>query len=201
MQVTQITSLEKETINEAPSIKDIKAKVSQGAKRMSAKLGGKGSASQMGKGLEKLEKGEALPANLAKQLAPFAKGLQAIFADVGQLQKFQTLIAQAEKKAGVEKSATTTTDFDPKKVPNPGIDVAPGAGQLLDGDDGQTYIWQGAQWKNNATGAIAPKDVSPGLSTKRVTNIAKEINKAGVGEAVKAMLTGTKAAPIGPAVR
>ena len=152
MQVTQITSLEKETINEAPSIKDIKAKVSQGAKRMASKLGGKGSASQMGKGLEKLEKGEALPANLAKQLAPFAKGLQAIFADVGQLQKFQTLIAQAEKKAGVEKSATTTTDFDPKKVPNPTIDVAPGAGQLLDGDDGQTYIWQGAQWKNNATG-------------------------------------------------
>ena len=48
---------------------------------------------------------------------------------------------------------------------------------------------------------LAPKDVSPGLSTKRVTNIAKEINKAGVGEAVKAMLTGTKAAPIGPAVR
>ena len=42
MQVTQITSLEKETINEAPSIKDIKAKVSQGAKRMASKLGGKG---------------------------------------------------------------------------------------------------------------------------------------------------------------
>ena len=56
MQVTQITSLEKETINEAPSIKDIKAKVSQGAKRMASKLGGKGSASQMGKGLEELEK-------------------------------------------------------------------------------------------------------------------------------------------------
>lgn len=80
-------------------------KTAQGAKVAGAALGAKGgSGAQMAKGLDKVAQGGALPANLAKQIAPFAKNLEAILGDTAMRQKFMMLVKQAEK-AGVAPQA------------------------------------------------------------------------------------------------
>ena len=73
--------------------------VGMGAKMVGNKIGAKGGASQMAKGLDKLGQGQALPANLAKQIAPFAKQLGTILGNQQMRTKFMQLIKQAEKAA------------------------------------------------------------------------------------------------------
>ena len=77
--------------------KKVAQKVGQGAKVVGQKIGAKGSAGMMGKAMNKVAKGEALPANLAKQIAPFAKQLETILADQALRQKFMMMVKQAEK--------------------------------------------------------------------------------------------------------
>lgn len=199
MQVTEITSLEKQTINEAP--KGMMAKIGQGAKQIGAKLGGKGNASQMSKGLDQVAQGKTLPANLAKQIAPFAKSLETILSDVSMRNKFMILIKQAEKVQAKNPSAKGGEVTKDKTKPNPKIKVAKGAGQLETGDDGETYVWAGAQWINNSSAKMAPREIGVKLTTKMLSGLANEIKTAGAAEQIKSMLTGTKAPAIGPAVR
>ena len=72
----------------------------QGAKVAVGTMGAKGgSGAMMAKGLDKVAQGGALPANLAKQIAPFAKNLETILGDTAMRQKFMMLIKQAEKSA------------------------------------------------------------------------------------------------------
>ena len=73
------------------------AKTGMGAKMVGNKLGAKGSAGMMGKALDKVAQGAALPANLAKQIAPFAKNLETILANPQLRQKFMVLVKQAEE--------------------------------------------------------------------------------------------------------
>ena len=77
--------------------KKVAQKVGAGAKVIGQKIGAKGSGSIMGKAMNKVAKGEALPANLAKQIAPFAKQLETILADQALRQKFMMVVKQAEK--------------------------------------------------------------------------------------------------------
>ena len=77
--------------------KKVAQKVGAGAKVIGQKIGAKSSGSMMSKAMDKVSKGEALPANLAKQIAPFAKQLETILADTTLRQKFMTIIKQAEQ--------------------------------------------------------------------------------------------------------
>jgi hypothetical protein len=77
--------------------KKVAQKVGAGAKVIGQKIGAKASGSMMSKAMDKVSKGEALPANLAKQIAPFAKQLETILADTTLRQKFMTIIKQAEQ--------------------------------------------------------------------------------------------------------
>ena len=77
--------------------KKVAQKVGAGAKVIGQKIGAKASGSMMSKAMDKVSKGEALPANLAKQIAPFAKQLETILADATLRQKFMTIIKQAEQ--------------------------------------------------------------------------------------------------------
>tara|TARA_B110000977_G_scaffold2288_1_gene3116 strand:- start:203 stop:1087 length:885 start_codon:yes stop_codon:yes gene_type:complete len=77
--------------------KKVAQKVGTGAKMIGQKIGAKGSGSMMGKAMNKVAKGEALPANLAKQIAPFATQLETILADQALRQKFMMVVKQAEK--------------------------------------------------------------------------------------------------------
>ena len=77
--------------------KKVAQKVGAGAKVIGQKIGAKASGSMMSKAMDKVSKGEALPANLAKQIAPFAKQLEIILADTTLRQKFMTIIKQAEQ--------------------------------------------------------------------------------------------------------
>ena len=77
--------------------KNVAQKVGAGAKMIGQKIGAKGSGSMMSKAMNKVVKGEALPANLAKQIAPFAKQLETILADQALRQKFMMVVKQAEK--------------------------------------------------------------------------------------------------------
>lgn len=82
-------------------------KTAQGAKVAGSALGAKGgSGAMMAKGLDKVAQGGALPANLAKQIAPFAKNLETILGDTTMRQKFMMLIKQAEKGAAQQQVAT-----------------------------------------------------------------------------------------------
>tara|TARA_B110000483_G_scaffold61856_1_gene76923 strand:- start:154 stop:1080 length:927 start_codon:yes stop_codon:yes gene_type:complete len=77
--------------------KKVAQKVGTGARAIGQKIGAKGSGSMMGKAMDKVAKGEALPANLAKQIAPFAKQLETILSDQALRQKFMMVVKQAEK--------------------------------------------------------------------------------------------------------
>ena len=77
--------------------KKVAQKVGTGARAIGQKIGAKGSGSMMGKAMDKVAKGEALPANLAKQIAPFAKQLETILSDQALRQKFMMVVKQAER--------------------------------------------------------------------------------------------------------
>jgi hypothetical protein len=74
-------------LTEAPVVAEPVApdanKVGMGAKQVGNKLGAKGGAGMMSKALDKVAQGGALPANLSKQIAPFAKQLEVILGDPG----------------------------------------------------------------------------------------------------------------------
>jgi len=89
----------------APSTQQSQQKAGMGAKMVGNKLGAKGSAGMMGKALDKVAQGGALPANLAKQIAPFAKSLETILADPQLRNKFMTLIKQAEAAGKAQPAA------------------------------------------------------------------------------------------------
>jgi hypothetical protein len=84
-----------------PAAPDVQ-KVGMGAKMVGQRIGAKGGAGQMSKALDKVAQGEALPANLAKQIAPFAKQLEVILSDQMLRGKFMQMVKQAEQ---MQKSA------------------------------------------------------------------------------------------------
>lgn len=88
-----------EAPQEAPAPADAQTlqKTGAGARMVGQKLGAKGSAGQMSKALDKVAQGGALPANLAKQIAPFAKNLEAILADQQLRNRFMALVKMAGK--------------------------------------------------------------------------------------------------------
>ena len=97
---------------DASNAKNIAQKVAQGAKTIGQKIGAKGSGQQMSKAMDKVAQGKALPANLAKQISPFAKQLEAILGNTQLRPKFMTLVKQAEKlsaKAGAVPAAKAKT--------------------------------------------------------------------------------------------
>ena len=98
----------KEAPQTAPAPQQMLQKAGMGAKMVGNKLGAKGSAGMMGKALDKVAQGGALPANLAQQIAPFAKSLETILADPQLRNKFMTLIKQAEA-AGKKAAAPAQT--------------------------------------------------------------------------------------------
>lgn len=79
----------------APAPAD-QAKLGQGAKMVGQKIGAKGGSAQMAKALDKVAQGGALPANLSKQIAPFAKQLEVILSNQQMRTKFMQMIKQAE---------------------------------------------------------------------------------------------------------
>jgi hypothetical protein len=87
-------------LTEAPVVAEPVApdanKVGMGAKQVGNKLGAKGGAGMMSKALDKVAQGGALPANLSKQIAPFAKQLEVILGDPGLRNKFMAIIKAAE---------------------------------------------------------------------------------------------------------
>jgi hypothetical protein len=86
-------------LNEAPqpqTAQQAQQKTGQGAKMIGNKIGAKGSAGMMSKALDKVGAGEALPANLAKQIAPFAKQLGTILGNQQLRNRFMQIIKQAE---------------------------------------------------------------------------------------------------------
>lgn len=69
-----------------------------GAKSVANRLGIKGgSGGMMSKAMDKLAQGDTLPANLAKQIAPFAQQLEMILSNNALRNKFIMLTQQAEK--------------------------------------------------------------------------------------------------------
>ena len=84
----------------APQDPQAAQKTGMGAKMVGQKIGAKGSAGMMSKALDKVAQGGALPANLSKQIAPFAKQLEAILGDQQLRTRFMQLVKQAEKMQG-----------------------------------------------------------------------------------------------------
>lgn len=80
----------------APVVAPDANKVGMGAKQIGNKLGAKGGAGMMSKALDKVAQGGALPANLSKQIAPFAAQLEVILGDPGLRNKFMAIIKAAE---------------------------------------------------------------------------------------------------------
>ena len=80
----------------APAVAPDANKVGMGAKQVGNKLGAKGGAGMMSKALDKVAQGGALPANLSKQIAPFAKQLEVILGDPGLRNKFMAIVKAAE---------------------------------------------------------------------------------------------------------
>ena len=143
-----IDELEAKDIGNAA--KKVAQKVGAGAKMLGQKIGAKGSGSMMGKAMDKVAAGEALPANLAKQIAPFAKQLETILADQSLRQKFTMLVKQAEK---IQKATAKA-----QKATGPGV-AAKAAGSI------GGAIAKGAK---AAAGAVkgAVKGAAPGVSKK-----------------------------------
>ena len=80
----------------APAVAPDANKVGMGAKQVGNKLGAKGGAGMMSKALGKVAQGGALPANLSKQIAPFAAQLEVILGDPGLRNKFMAIVKAAE---------------------------------------------------------------------------------------------------------
>lgn len=75
------------------------AKTKQGIRTTAQQMGAKTSADRTAKGMEKLVKGEAIPANLAKEIAPFVEPLQAIMANPQMRQRFIQMIRKLEAES------------------------------------------------------------------------------------------------------
>ena len=80
----------------APAVAPDANKVGMGAKQVGNKLGAKGGAGMMSKALGKVAQGGALPANLSKQIAPFAAQLEVILGEPGLRNKFMAIVKAAE---------------------------------------------------------------------------------------------------------
>lgn len=74
------------------------AKTKQGIRTAGQQMGAKTSADRTAKGMEKLVKGEAIPANLAKELAPFVEPLMAIMTEPQKRNRFIQMVKQLEKE-------------------------------------------------------------------------------------------------------
>lgn len=75
------------------------AKTKQGIRTTGQQMGVKGSPDRTAKGMEKLAKGEAIPANLARELAPFVEPLQAIMSNPQQRQRFIQIVKKMQADA------------------------------------------------------------------------------------------------------
>jgi hypothetical protein len=169
-----IDELEAKDIGNAA--KKVAQKVGAGAKMLGQKIGAKGSGSMMGKAMDKVAAGEALPANLAKQIAPFAKQLETILADQSLRQKFTMLVKQAEK---IQKATAKA-----QKATGPGV-AAKAAGSI------GGAIAKGAK---AAAGAVkgAVKGAAPGAQKAAAPGAQKA---AAPGVAAKTAAPGKAAAP------
>lgn len=99
---TGVRLREEPQVRVQPTPQQAQQRTGMGAKLVGNKLGAKGSAGMMGKALDKLSQGSALPANLAKQIAPFSKSLETILADPQLRNKFITLIRQAQSAGNMQ---------------------------------------------------------------------------------------------------
>ena len=90
--------------------------------------------------------------------------------------------APAQGGGAVQKGATAGQAKDPK---NDGpFDMQKQTGTnagVVSGD----FEWKGAQWINNKTGKIADKATAAKLGNPKLAELAREIEKAGVGDLVK----------------
>lgn len=87
-------------LNEAPepqTAQQAQQKTGMGAKMVGQKIGAKGSAGMMSKALDKVAQGGSLPANLSKQIAPFAKQLETILGNQQLRTRFMQIVKQAEQ--------------------------------------------------------------------------------------------------------
>lgn len=73
-------------------------KTKQGIRTTAQQMGSKTSADRTAKGMEKIVKGEAIPANLAKELAPFVEPLMAIMTEPQKRNRFIQMVKQLEKE-------------------------------------------------------------------------------------------------------
>ena len=98
-------------LNEAPqpqTAQQVQQKTGMGAKMVGQKIGAKGSAGMMSKALDKVAQGGSLPANLSKQIAPFAKQLETILGDQQLRTRFMQIVKQAEKMQKTNGAAPQT---------------------------------------------------------------------------------------------
>lgn len=79
------------------------AKTKQGIRTTAQRMGSKSNAERTAKGMDKLVRGEAIPANLAKELAPFVEPLQAIMSDP----QFRNQFILMTKKLAAKKQQQT----------------------------------------------------------------------------------------------
>jgi hypothetical protein len=104
----------------APAVAPDANKVGMGAKQVGNKLGAKGGAGMMSKALGKVAQGGALPANLSKQIAPFAAQLEVILGDPGLRNKFMAIVKAAEavskKNAAVAPAQPVERTFTRDKI-------------------------------------------------------------------------------------
>jgi len=70
-------------------------KVNIGAKAIGNQIGADGSGARMGMAMDKIAGGEAIPGNLAAEIAPFVKELQAILSNPALRQQFMNLVKKA----------------------------------------------------------------------------------------------------------
>lgn len=74
------------------------AKAKQGIRTTTQRMGSKSNADKTARGMDKLARGEAIPANLAKELAPFAEPLQDIMSDPQFRNQFILMTKKLAKK-------------------------------------------------------------------------------------------------------
>lgn len=103
------------SVKENPAQPDAKMaqKTAMGAKMAAQKMAGGGaggSGAMMSKALDKVAQGGALPANLAKQIAPFAKQLTSILSDQQLRTRFMQLVKAAEKNEEISQEQDSETD-------------------------------------------------------------------------------------------
>tara|TARA_B110000977_G_scaffold8259_1_gene11111 strand:- start:3118 stop:4005 length:888 start_codon:yes stop_codon:yes gene_type:complete len=177
-----IDELEAKDVSNAA--KKVAQKVGAGAKMLGQKIGAKGSGSMMGKAMDKVAAGEALPANLAKQIAPFAKQLETILADQSLRQKFTMLVKQAEK---VQKAAAKAQKVAAKAQKATGPGVAAKAAGSIGG-----AIAKGAK---AAAGAVkgAVKGAAPGVAAKTAAPADPKVASTKTAAAGKAAAPAPKA--------